>query len=70
MSHVVAETTNEGEGFSFDRWLIDNNFLNQKDLFIRHGATTTSTLQIASPEIQSLMADPDFLSQPQMVPIS
>lgn len=68
MSHVVAETTAEGEGFNFNQWLINNDFLNLKDLFIKHGATTATTLQISYPEIQRLMADPDFLSQPQMVP--
>ena len=68
MNHVVDETTAEGEGFNFNQWLIDNDLLTIKELFIKHGATTTTTLQISSPEMQSLMVDPDFLSQPQMVP--
>ena len=68
MSHVVDETTAEGERFNFNRWLIDNELLTLKKLFIKHGATNATTLQISSPEMQRLMVDPDFLSQPQMVP--
>ena len=68
MTHVVDETTAEGEGFNFNQWLVDNDLLTLKDLFIKHEATTATTLQISSPEMQRLMVDPDFLSQPQMVP--
>ena len=54
--------------FDFDQWLVHKDFLGLKKLFIKHGAISTSTLQISSIEMQRLMADPKFLSQPQMVP--
>ena len=68
MSHVHDETSVEGEGFNFNQWLIKNDLLTLKELFIKLKANTASTLQITSNEMQSVMTDMDFLSQPQMVP--
>ena len=68
MNHGVDETTAEGEGFNFNQWLIDNDLVTMKELFIKHGATIATKLQISSPEMQRLLVDPEFLSQPQMVP--
>ena len=68
MSQVVDETNAEGEGFNFNQWLIQNDLVSFKPLFAKHGATTTATLQITSPEMRALMADPLFYSKPQLVP--
>ena len=68
MSQNFNEAGTEEEGFNFHQWMIDNKLLTLKNLFIKHGATNATTLQISSPEMQRLMIDPDFLSQPQMVP--
>ena len=68
MSQVFNETGAEEERFNFQQWIIDNKLFTLKNLFIKHGATNATTLQISSPEMQRLMVDPDFLAQPQMVP--
>ena len=64
----LEETSAEGEGFNFNQWLIQNDLLGFKQLFIKHGATSTLTLQVTAPEMQSMMADADFYAQPQQIP--
>ena len=68
MNQLDEGSTPQGEHFDFDQWLVDKDYLSLKHLFIKHGAISTSTLQISSSAMQHLMADPEFLCQPQMVP--
>eukprot|EP01083_Nonionella_stella_P248159 859500_1 len=54
--------------FNFNQWIIKYELLSVQELFIKHAATTKSTLQFFSPSIQSFMCDPLVLSQPLMLP--
>ena len=63
-SQVVTSTEGENESFDFVKWINKHQLQEIKDLFIKHNATTPSTLTISSPQLQALMMDPILLSQP------
>ena len=55
-------------GFNFNTWIIQNDLIEVKDLFIKHNVTTTSTLQLTSSEFQSLMTDPLLFTNTKQIP--
>ena len=69
MSSQVV-TSNEGENeneFDFNAWIIKWELSQIKYLFIKHNATTPSTLTVSSPEFQSLIIDPVLFSMPTYI---
>ena len=65
------ETNNEGElkfAFNFNQWISSNNLTEIKDIFIKHNATTMSTLKYTSKEFKSLMMDQDILQKSYLIP--
>ena len=70
MSSQVV-TPNEGENqieFDFESWIVKWELVEIKNLFIKHNATTLSTLIVSSPQFQSLIIDPTLLSLPVYIP--
>eukprot|EP01083_Nonionella_stella_P066614 175588_1 len=64
----IAETTEEGETFSFERWISQNGLGELKDLFVKHKAMTLQSLQLTSTELQGAMSEL-FLKHPAKVPL-
>ncbi len=57
MSQVATAITDEGEDFNFDLWISQNNLSDIKNIFVKHKATSLSSLSLTSPALQSVMAD-------------
>eukprot|EP01084_Bolivina_argentea_P317857 551126_1 len=60
--------TQEGESWNFDTWIIKHQLSEAKELFIKHNATTSSTLKLTSPQFQSMMTDPALFSKSHIIP--
>ena len=68
-SQLLSNTTNKGEnGFDFNKWIIDNQLTQLRQVFIDHNATTSERLTLLSPEIQKVMTDQRILGTPQCIP--
>eukprot|EP01084_Bolivina_argentea_P317650 550782_1 len=68
MSSQVS-TSKEGEGdFNFDNWIIQHDLVEVKELFVKHNATTITTLKFTSTELQSLMSDAALFTKSHTIP--
>ncbi len=64
VSGITDEFIDEGETFNFSNWIIQNDLVSIKDLFVKHEATTLSTLKsLTSPQLQAVMKE--LFTQPQ-----
>eukprot|EP01084_Bolivina_argentea_P024964 46465_1 len=61
MSQVATAITDEGEDFNFDSWISQNSLSDIKNIFIKHNATSLSSLSLTSPALQSVMTDQQLL---------
>ncbi len=68
VSGITDEFIDEGETFNFNNWVIQNDLVSIKDLFVKHDATTLSTLKnFTSPQLQAVMTDKELFLKPQMM---
>ena len=57
MSDSVSITQSGLDPFDFDKWIIQNEFIEIKDLFIKNNMTSTHCLNMQSPNLCTLIQD-------------
>eukprot|EP01083_Nonionella_stella_P145834 457828_1 len=61
-----VNTGDEGEtDFKFDTWIRQHNLGDIRELLVKHKMTSSETLNMNSPQLIKLMADPAFLAMGQ-----
>eukprot|EP01083_Nonionella_stella_P065041 170041_1 len=58
----------ESDGFDFNQWMIHNQLVDVKELFIKHNMTSPDALNTLSDEFHQLMSDPKLLEKGHLIP--
>ena len=68
MNQQLKKEQNVAIDFDFEQWVNQNELQTVKNLFIKHGAITSSKLSVNSSNFQSLMTDTELYAKGHVIP--